>query len=151
MDADERKAHFLLKHTHVGESPRFNGAALKANTKLNYEKPQLKLWYFLAIIGDYESMLLILVDPLLGTPSINADSLKSFCNHRYFLPSTPLTKGLKGPSLTSMVIMFSSGRHHEEQHKRRLNKKASCSTSFSPIPFSVLMIRANVIRNDNNK
>jgi hypothetical protein len=91
MDADERKARYLLKHTHVGESPRFNGAALKANTKLNYEKQLLKFWYFLAMIGDYKSMFILLVEPLIGTPSVSVASLKSFCDHRYLAPWTPLT------------------------------------------------------------
>jgi hypothetical protein len=85
MSAEDMEHTLLQRHTIVADSPRFTGGSLSPNTKTNYEKQISKFWYFLAIVGDYESMLMLLAQELSFTPSINSKNIKSFCDHRFLL------------------------------------------------------------------
>lgn len=61
-----------------GESTRFRNRPLCPTTKASYEEKFRQLWKFLAIKGDYESMLMLLVVPPPHCPSMNANSLEEF-------------------------------------------------------------------------
>jgi hypothetical protein len=80
----------------LGKSPRF--ATQKPNTAWNYESFLRQLWWFLAIIGDYASMLILLPHPCTDyTPSCSAESLRSFIIHRFATRGTPLLSSLEKP------------------------------------------------------
>ena len=79
----ENKLHKIL-----GESPRFKK---KPATVSNYEGLLKLLWNFLAMIADYESMVILLPRPPPKCPSIKRESVALFVYHRYLPPLSPLT------------------------------------------------------------
>ena len=81
----EREMHKIL-----GESPRCTGVA--DNTEANYEQSLKQMWNFLAIVGDYESMLILLSKPPPNCPSMSRDRIVQYVHHRFAEPLTPLTK-----------------------------------------------------------
>lgn len=94
------KAHLLeTEFTSIEVSPRFRGLN-SANTQRNYEQFMRQFWWFLAMIGDYSSMLLLLPHPPAmgepghGTwPSIELNSMELFVQHKCQKPSKlPLTQ-----------------------------------------------------------
>jgi hypothetical protein len=84
------------QHTVIAESPRFSHGALSANYVSNCEKWLSQLWNFLAIIGDYDSMLLLLSQPSQNSPSVNFASMQSFVLHKFNFPMQPLMSRLNG-------------------------------------------------------
>jgi hypothetical protein len=82
------------------ESPRF--ATQKPNTAWNYETFLHQLWWFLAITGDYQSMVLILLPHPCADytrPSCSAESLRSFIQHRFATSLSPLLSSQEKPVL----------------------------------------------------
>ncbi|KAG7355296.1 hypothetical protein IV203_004652 [Nitzschia inconspicua] len=93
MGREERYGLFLSKdHLHVAVSPRFGNCSLAPLTLTNYEKLCRMFWNFLAIIGDYDSMLILLITDNGWTfvPSINHKSIVAFVKHRFLPARTPL-------------------------------------------------------------
>ena len=87
LEGDAVKYHFLQetkRMVNVGESPRFcnNRTSLKGQTWTDYEETLSKLWDFLAMIADYDSMIIMLCYPPQHCPSMSAESLRSFMFHR---------------------------------------------------------------------
>ena len=78
-----------IKHTHVMDSPRFEGLACA--TAWNYERIMRSFWNFLAIKGDYNSMLLLLRNHSSTCPSTNSHSVAHFVFHKFHAPGTKLT------------------------------------------------------------
>jgi hypothetical protein len=78
------------RHAVLSPSPRFSSSSLSPNTMTNYERFCMQLWWFLSFIGDYQSMLLLLSEPPVHVPSMDAISIKSFLQHRYLPRQTPL-------------------------------------------------------------
>jgi hypothetical protein len=85
-----------MHHTVIAESPRFSQAAISANYCSNYESWLAQLWNFLAIIGDYDSMLLLLSQPSENSPSVNFASLQSLVLHKFNFPMQPLMNSWNG-------------------------------------------------------
>jgi hypothetical protein len=79
---------FVLRqqHTVITEPPRFSHGAHSPNYISDCDKWLLPLWNFLAIIGDYNSMLLLLSQPSQNSPSVNFFSLQSFILHKFNSP-----------------------------------------------------------------
>jgi hypothetical protein len=72
---DNNKSDFV----YLGrQSVRFRNRPLEETTKETYEEKFRQLWKFLAIKGDYESMLMLLPTPPMHCPSMNANSLEEF-------------------------------------------------------------------------
>ena len=86
----ERDLHFVLQ-----DSPRISK---DGNTNHNYDRWLKNLWNFLAMIGDYQSMIILLDKPPRGDicPSLNCDSLIYFCYHKFKKRKEPLTSTAKG-------------------------------------------------------
>ncbi|KAG7351502.1 hypothetical protein IV203_010862 [Nitzschia inconspicua] len=104
MSTEERYRHVLSKdHLHVAVSPRFGNyyRSLAPLTLTNYEKLCRMFWNFLAIIGDYDSMLMLLItdDAWPFVPSVNHKSIVAFVKHRFLPAKTPLyVEGTAGSS-----------------------------------------------------
>ena len=81
------------KYTLLLSSPRFGKKA--PATQRNYEKFCRQLWLFLAMVGDYTSMLMLLPHPPTNErcPSVKAEMLVVFVFHRYKPPLSPLNYG----------------------------------------------------------
>jgi hypothetical protein len=84
------------RHSVIGVSPRFKGKDLSPNYFDNQEKWLGMLWNFLAIIGDYESMLILLVAPPPNCPSVNFASTQGFILHKFNVPLSPLCYSWEG-------------------------------------------------------
>lgn len=85
----------LLEKRHIllGEhSPRWTGRVMKDSYKDQCESALVQFWNFLAITGDYMSMLLLLPHPPAACPSINIDSLRSCMLHHFHYPNQFLYK-----------------------------------------------------------
>lgn len=84
----------ILKKDHisVSPSPRFTSTNLSYTSQNNYEYILRFFWWFLAMIGDYDSMLILLADPPTYVPSCASGSIQMFCEHRFRAPLFPLTK-----------------------------------------------------------
>ena len=78
--------HFILGVA----SPRFLGRTYTPVYKDSLEVNLLRFWNFLAIIGDYQSMLLLLPHPPPECPSIKHSSLQAFVLHTFRFPNKPL-------------------------------------------------------------
>jgi hypothetical protein len=78
------------EHTVLLPSPRFQGKA--PNYQRNCERFCRQFWWYLAMIGDYTSMMLLLKHPpgQESCPSMKLDSIYGFTQHRYNLPHSPL-------------------------------------------------------------
>lgn len=59
-------------------STRFNNRPIAASTKDSYETHFRQLWKFCAIIGDYDSMLLLLKHPPKHCPAMSVDTVEQF-------------------------------------------------------------------------
>jgi hypothetical protein len=84
------------RHSVVAVSPRFRGKKLAPNYLNNQEKWLGMLWNFLAIIGDYESMLILLVKPPQNCPSVKFASTQGFVLHKFNVPLQPLCYSWEG-------------------------------------------------------
>lgn len=77
-------------------SPRF-ASTIRPNTAKNYEQHFRSLWHFLAYLGAYDQMIMLLPNvPQLEdnvVPSINPETIKEFVLHRYNEPGSQLFKG----------------------------------------------------------
>lgn len=81
----------LADYTYLGvDSTRFRNRPMAASTRENYEGKFRQLWKYLAIKGDYESMLMLLVVPPQHCPSMNAHSLEEFFKFKRQAPGSPL-------------------------------------------------------------
>jgi hypothetical protein len=58
-------------HKHLEASPRFIGSPKSPTYQNNIETEMRNFWNFLAIIGDYQSMLVLLVHPSQGCPAVH--------------------------------------------------------------------------------
>ena len=91
MSQEDLSAHLeVTRHAILAPSPRFTSSSLSPNTMTNYERFCNQLWWFLAFIGDYHSMLLLLSEIPRNVPSMDVTSIKSFLQHRYLPRHTPL-------------------------------------------------------------
>ena len=75
--------HFLdeianNQHIVMDRSPRFKDKAIAANTVTIYEQALASLWNFLALLGDYQSMIILLPHPPRDSPSVHARNLKLY-------------------------------------------------------------------------
>jgi hypothetical protein len=84
------------RHIVVAVSPRFKGKKLAPNYFDNQEKWLGMLWNFLAIIGDYESMLILLGSPPPNCPSVKFASTQGFILHKFNAPLQPLCYSWEG-------------------------------------------------------
>jgi hypothetical protein len=57
------------EHCIIHPSPRFASTNLSFTSQNNYERMLRNFWWFLCIIGDYDSMLILLADPPNFVPS----------------------------------------------------------------------------------
>jgi len=94
QDIDDVKRSLLEKqHTLLGEhSPRWSGRVMKDSYRDVCEVALVQFWNFLAITGDYMSMLLLLPHPPAACPSISLDSLRSCILHHFHYPNQHLYK-----------------------------------------------------------
>ena len=93
MSLEDLSAHLeVTRHAILAPSPRFTSSSLSPNTMTNYERFCMQLWWFLAFIGDYHSMLLLLSEIPRNVPSMDVTSIKSFLQHKYLPRHTPLCK-----------------------------------------------------------
>jgi hypothetical protein len=79
-----------VRHTVIGSCPRFSDTKFSGTYCDNMDKWLGMLWNFLAIIGDYESMLILLIAPPLNCPSVSFASLQGFVLHKFNQPLEPL-------------------------------------------------------------
>jgi hypothetical protein len=88
---DDAVAQLLNKrHTVAGIPPWFAGFNQTPNYKDIQECSLRGLWNFLAIIGDYMSMLLLLPHPPEDCPSIKHIHIKAYVLHCFNFPNKPL-------------------------------------------------------------
>ena len=90
------QAVLTSNHSVVGYSPRFIGRDLSSNYFDNKEHWLCVLWNFLAIIGDYESMLILLSAPPPNCPSVNFASAQGLVLHKFNVPLAPLCHSWEG-------------------------------------------------------
>ena len=83
-------------HAVVGESPRYANTTITPNYANNREGMLSQLWNFLAITGDYDSMLLLLGNPFENSPSVKFSSYQSFVLHKFNPPWEPLNDSWSG-------------------------------------------------------
>ena len=55
----------------------------KPNHQINLEQQLSCFWEFLSLIGDYESMLILLPNPPDNCPSVNVDSMKKYLLYKF--------------------------------------------------------------------
>ena len=104
------KAH--PHHTNLKPSPRFANVEIAPQTAANYEIFLRQLWWFMAMVGDYDSMLLLLVHPpAAGTPASNVNTLKAFFEHRFL----PLGTKLYVNGDVEVPLLDIHGRHIQAQ------------------------------------
>ena len=87
LSAEEIKQYHREKHNiYIRRSPRFS-RNISAATCRNYEQVFRGLWNFLAIVGRYDEMIMLLPHPPKlednAVPSISPTSIKEFVLHRY--------------------------------------------------------------------
>lgn len=93
LSPQQLKAKVLSeKHICLEDSPRFSKAP---TTIANYEVWMKHLWNFLAMVGDYESMLILLPNAEDRCPSMKVTSICLFVHHRFHLPGTSLKEKSK--------------------------------------------------------
>ena len=80
------------RHVVVGVSPRFSNQQFAASYFDRMDDWLGNLWNFLAIIGDYVSMLILLMEPPQSSPSLNFANLQAFVLHKFNQPLEPLYK-----------------------------------------------------------
>ena len=96
MSRDQIRSIYDAKNRYlVDRSPRFS-PNLAANTSGNYEQFIRGLWNFLAYLGRYEEMIMLLPHvpqmPDDVVPSITPDTICEFVYHRFQLPNSPLKR-----------------------------------------------------------
>jgi hypothetical protein len=78
------------KYSFIAKSPRTGNRSIKEATKSTYDNHYKQLWNFCAIIGDYESLLL-LVSPVFGlVPAMKVESLEAFVRYKRKSPEFAL-------------------------------------------------------------
>lgn len=81
----------LSEHKFEGEgTTRLGNRPIEKNTAGNYEQMYRQLWRFLAMKGDYDSMLLLLSPPPVGVPAMNVHSVEEFLRFKRFQKDTKL-------------------------------------------------------------
>jgi hypothetical protein len=79
------------RHAILGEqSPRFSSSTKKNSYRDNMEIFLKQFWNFLAMKGDYLSMLILLPHPPQHCPSVDHNSVKAFVLHTFQFPNRPL-------------------------------------------------------------
>ena len=68
--------YYINNHQKIGPSPRFQSHTAP-NHYYNLEQQTSMFWDFLAVIGDYESMIFLLPSPPKNCPGVNNDSIKN--------------------------------------------------------------------------
>eukprot|EP00980_Cylindrotheca_fusiformis_P018771 scaffold6255_cov118-Cylindrotheca_fusiformis.AAC.1 len=84
------RAELEARGKRLDTSPRYSTRRLQPNTLDNYEKFLRMLWDFLAMIGEYDSMLILLVLPPRQCPSMDLKVIRHFINHRCQQPRSPI-------------------------------------------------------------
>jgi hypothetical protein len=84
------KVDFTTHECMDEKTTRFGNWPMADTTKKNYEGHIRQFWRFCAIVGDYESMLLLLKNPPKHSPAIRADTLEQFMRFKRVDPQTPL-------------------------------------------------------------
>jgi hypothetical protein len=79
-------------HSVVGSSPRFCKGAVSVNYQSSMESSLRNLWNFLAMIGAYQYMLILLPHPPAQCCSLSTQSLKAYVLHKFNVHYTPLYK-----------------------------------------------------------
>jgi hypothetical protein len=124
MTLPEIKSKEELNHRQLGHSPRWmhlSSNAPKYRSDLETEARQL--WNFLAVCGEYESMLILLAYPPEDPPSIDPQFIKNFMMMKY----NPV-----GVPLTTIGIDSNLNSFHEEDFdvfcgvKDALNRQITC-------------------------
>jgi hypothetical protein len=88
---DEIAEHCLTKnHQVLGKSLRFCRTAAVGNYQASMETSLRNLWNFLAMIGAYQCMLLLLPHPPTECCSVSSRSLKAYILHKFLPHRTPL-------------------------------------------------------------
>lgn len=81
--------YYINYHQQIGPSPRFK-SHIAANHFMNLEQQTLIFWNFLAVIGDYKSMIILLPSPPKNYPSVNNESIKKYFLFKYIPKDEPL-------------------------------------------------------------
>jgi hypothetical protein len=108
----------------VQESPRFPTSNLSAGYINNRENWLAQFWNFLAILGDYDSMLILMQKPFENCPSVKFSSLLSFVLHKFNAPLHPLEDKWSGG---------------EPVLDLRGNRVRSEGSVYSYVPFATLI------------
>ena len=74
--------YYNVHHKKIRKSPRCKLCA-KPNHQINLEQQLSCFWEFLSLIGDYESMLILLPNPPFNCPSVNVDSMKKYLLYKF--------------------------------------------------------------------
>jgi hypothetical protein len=94
VDVDLSDHEFLGKH-----STRFGNRPMDASTSGNYESHLRQFWRYAAMLGDYESMLMLLKKPPLHCPSMSVRTIESFLRFKRLHPNEPLLDIVDNPIL----------------------------------------------------
>lgn len=78
-------------HLHLEDGHYHGNKALKLKSVDTYKAHYKQLWIFLADIGDFESMLLLVTPKLKDLPSMNVSSLSAFLRYKKMARGTVLT------------------------------------------------------------
>jgi hypothetical protein len=81
---------------------RTGNCLIKKWTMSTYGEHYCQLWRFLAIIGDYESMLMLHVQPTVQVPAMKIQSLQLFLKLKRQNMGNPFSLMMKCPSMISM-------------------------------------------------
>ena len=77
-----KRYYYDVHHKKIGKSPRCK-LCVKPNHQINLEQQLSCFWEFLSLIGDYESMLILLPNPPDNCPSVNVDSMKKYLFYKF--------------------------------------------------------------------
>ena len=101
---DQENSDKALKISNHG-SKRF-GSYVGPSTAQNCERYMRQLYNFLAMIGDYQSMLILLEYPPKNPPPMNPHSILLFVYHRMEAPTTPLCYDHDQSKTTPLIDVF---------------------------------------------
>ena len=107
-------SHFYQK---IGLSPRFKSHT-RCNHQSNLEQQTSCFWDYLSIIGDYESMIILLPFPPKNCPSVNIDSIKQYVLFKFLLKNEPLVVNSKNVK----TFEFSNNKHELSKSLNSIGK-----------------------------
>lgn len=106
QEFDEISSYCCINQHLVIASPiRFRMMVCSASYKTALDVAMRGLWNFLAIIGDYQSMLVLLPHPPKGCPSLRVASVVSYILYKFHPKKSPLREGWdqEGPEVVDIL------------------------------------------------